>query len=96
MAVEIFWTPNAVESYNNILEYLTNSWGEGVVDDFIIKVSKTLTRIRSGKIKFRSAGKRNIREVLITKHNLLVYLVKSGQVQLLLFYDTRQYPKRKW
>ena len=41
--------------------------------------------------------KQNIHEVLITKHNLLLYQINETElkVELLAFFDTRQHPKKK-
>ncbi len=95
MALEINWTDEAIESYNNVVTYLSENWSEKVVDRFILEVKDILKLIKTGKVKFRHSAKKNIHEILITKHNLLLYRIYPDRVDLILFWDTRQNPKKK-
>ena len=93
MVVEVFWTNNAVATYNKVLDYLEVNWPKKVTIDFVSKTHKIIDLLSTGNIKFRSSGKENVYEVLITKHNLLIYRIKSTHIELLRFYDTRQHPR---
>ena len=95
MGKEIIWSSRAIESFNRIIEYLEINWTEKQINSFVEKTEHTLQIISSGKVKFKSSKKKNIFEVLITKHNLLLYREKKNKVELILFYDTRQHPKKK-
>jgi plasmid stabilization system protein ParE len=95
MEKEVIWSKRAVKSYNKILKYLEENWNEKQIDSFIFKTEKTLLQIASNTIKFRSAGKFEVHEVLVTKHNLLIYRIKNKKIELVSFYDTRQHPKKK-
>jgi len=95
MALEIRWTEEAIESYNDVLAYLPENWSEEVVDAFIEKVSATLKLLSSGKVKFRHSAKKNVHEALVTKHNLLIYKINADRVDLIIFWDTRKDPKNK-
>lgn len=95
MALEIRWTEEAIASYNTVIAYLSENWSEKVVNRFIKKVSATLKVLGSGKVEFRHSAKKNIHEVLVTKHNLLLYKVYPDRVDLLVFWDTRRDPKSK-
>ncbi len=92
---KIIWSAKAIDSFNKIIEYLEENWTEKQILSFTEKTDKTLQFLISGKIKFRTSGKKNVHEVLITKHNLLIYRIEKDSVELLLFYDTRQNPKKK-
>lgn len=95
MVVEVFWTKNAVTTYNKVLDYLEVNWPEKVTIDFVSKTHKVVNLLSTGNIKFRSSGRENVHEVLITKHNLLIYRIKPSHIELLRFYDTRQNPRKK-
>jgi len=95
MGKEIIWSARAIESFNRVIEYLETNWTEKQINSFVEKTEHTLRIIGSGKVKFKSSKKKNIFEVLVTKHNLLLYRDKKNKVELILFYDTRQHPKKK-
>ncbi|MGV3597008.1 MAG: type II toxin-antitoxin system RelE/ParE family toxin [Bacteroidota bacterium] len=95
MAKEIIWSPRSKQTFAKVIEYLEQEWTEKEVIRFVAKVEKALSLITTGNIKFRSSGKENVHEVLITKHNLLIYRIKSTHIELLRFYDTRQHPRKK-
>jgi len=65
--MEVFWTEKAIETYNNVIDYLYLEWTEKVVSNFVQKTHKTLEIISTNNVKFRSAGKRNVHEILITQ-----------------------------
>lgn len=95
MAKKIIWSTKAIASFDRIIKYLEKKWTRKEIEKLISNTQKVLQQIESGSIKFKSSGKKNIHEVLITKHNLLIYRLKKGQIDLLVFYDTRQHPKKK-
>ena len=96
MAKKIIWSKAAVESFNEVIIYLQDNWSEREVIRFVKFTSNVLNIINSGMVKFRvSEGRKNVHEVLITKHNLLVYREKKDRIELVLFFDTRQQPIKK-
>ncbi|KAB2916194.1 MAG: type II toxin-antitoxin system RelE/ParE family toxin [Bacteroidetes bacterium] len=95
MEKEIIWSPRSKQTFAKVIEYLEQEWTEKEVFSFVAKVEKVLSLISTGNIKFRSSGRENVHEVLITKHNLLIYRIKPSHIELLRFYDTRQNPRKK-
>jgi hypothetical protein len=95
MGKEVVWSPKAINEFDKIIKYLGKEWSNKEVKKFILRTNKIVDQISSGTIKFRTSGKKSIHEVLITKHNLLIYKIKSEQILLMTFYDTRQHPKKK-
>jgi arsenate reductase-like glutaredoxin family protein len=95
MAKEIVWLQPAKNSFFNIINYLEHNWTEKEIRSFVSKTDKIIGIISSGKVKFKKSNKKSIYEILITKHNLLIYREKANKIELLLFYDTRQHPKKK-
>jgi plasmid stabilization system protein ParE len=95
MAKKIIWSSRAISSFDKIINYLEKEWTQREIAKLVSNTQKVLEQIESGSIKFKSSGRRDIHEVLITKHNLLIYRLKKNQIDLLVFYDTRQHPKKK-
>ena len=76
--------------------YLQKEWGFSVASRFheaLIKVILTLAN--QPGIGSVSKNKKDVRKILITKHNRLYYRVKDNDsIFLLTLFDTRQNPKR--
>lgn len=95
MAKQVTWSPRALANYFKVLEYLKVKLGQKVADSFIDKTDKIISQISSESILFKKSNVNGAHEVLITKHNLLIYFVKSEEIEILNIYDTRQHPKKK-
>lgn len=97
MAYKIIWSPKAVATFETVIEYLHEKWSDKEVRSFINLSEKAIHILSQNPFLFRSSEKKSIHEVLITKHNLLLYQIssKSRTVELLTFFDTRQDPKKK-
>lgn len=95
MAKEIVWSPRADKAFDRIIEYLQKDWTEKEITRFVKKTYTVLGLLGKGNIAFRHSEKKGIHEVLITKHNLLIYKETRKDIRLVTFYDTRQHPKKK-
>ena len=95
MAKEVRWTEEAEETFSNVILYLQAKWTDKEVSNFINASSKTIFYISENPLLFRASKKRNIREALVTKHNLLIYAIKPRHIDLISFWDTRKNPKKK-
>ena len=95
MAKKIIWTPQAETTLNAIVEYLVREWTEKEAIKFIQKVNSVVVHISRHPLSFRIAGKEDVREALITKHNLLLYRISGQNIYLLYFWDTRKNPSKK-
>ena len=96
MEYEIIWLPKAEERFQEIIEYLEYKWNDKVIAGFIERTETVLRQVQRRPTMFRRSSKMNIHEVLITKHNLLLYQIKGSRIELLTFFDTRQNPKKKF
>lgn len=95
MAKEIIWTPKGEKTHDEIIEYLEREWSEREVINFIKRVDKIVKHISRYPLAYRSAGKEDVREAVITKHNILLYRISGQIIYLLYFWDTRKNPERK-
>lgn len=89
------WTPEAITTFDGIINYLEKYWSEKEVDKFILATDRVIRFISVFPRMFRSTNKKNIHEALVTSHNLLIYKVCPTHIDILTFWDTRQYPLKK-
>ena len=95
MAKKIIWTPQAEKTFAAVVDYLQHHWSDREIQTFIERVNSITEHIKRHPLSYRSAGKEDVREALITKHNLLLYRVSGETIYLLYFWDTRKNPERK-
>jgi plasmid stabilization system protein ParE len=96
MALDIIWSPKALENFHDVINYLEENWPKQVVKDFVKRTENILGLIAAHPEIFRQISEINpIREAVVTKHNLLIYKVYQDQIVLLSMFDTRQHPKKK-
>jgi plasmid stabilization system protein ParE len=96
MALRILWSPRALENFHNVISYLEENWTEQVVRTFVIRTEKILQIILDHPEIFRTiSDKSQIREAVVTKHNLLIYKTTKTHLLVLAVFDTRQHPKKK-
>lgn len=96
MAYEIVWLPKAVKRYDEIISWLSINWSDKEIANFIKRTKEVLDLISNNPTLFRKSERENVHEVLITKHNLLLYRKKRNKVELMTFFDTRQNPSKKF
>jgi hypothetical protein len=62
---------------------------------FLAEVDEVVECIRTFPYIFRSSGHADIREALVTKHNVLFYRITEDRIYLLTLWDTRQDPEKR-
>ena len=96
MAYKIIWLPKAEKRYDEIIEWLKKNWSNKEIANFVSRTDEVLELISIDPDLYRLSEKRNIRQAIITKHNLLLYRKKGNKIELLTFFDTRQNPLKKF
>jgi hypothetical protein len=59
---------------------------------FLADVDEVVQCIRMCPFIFRASGYKDVREALVTKHNLLFYRITEDRIFLLTLWDTRRDP----
>lgn len=97
MAYKVIWSPEAILTFDNIIEYLHENWTSKEVVRFIERTEDVIFLLEQNPYLFRGSDKENIHEALVTKQNLLLFQIIEShkQVELISFWDTRQNPKEK-
>ncbi|MDN3581293.1 type II toxin-antitoxin system RelE/ParE family toxin [Mucilaginibacter flavus] len=74
MAKVIVWNRRASDSFNLIIEYLQQEWGDNVTRNFVIRAYKIIEIIAENpEIGTVENHEKQIRGFVITKHNTLFY-----------------------
>ncbi len=95
--MKILWTPKAKQTFESILEWLTESWGRVEIEKFIYQTESIIERIKNNPYLYTSSNKNNlIRRGFVNKIVSLYYQVKprKNEIILLAFWDNRQEPKK--
>jgi plasmid stabilization system protein ParE len=97
MVKEIIWSPLALETYETIISYLHNKFGETVAKKFVQKVDDRLKLIAARPRMFRHTNKRrNTYTTSLLKKVTIIYRYKPyrKQIELVVFWG-RQDPAKK-
>jgi plasmid stabilization system protein ParE len=89
MVKEVVWTPLAVETFDNIIDYLSINFGETAVKRFVQSVDAKIKLIQSRPRMFRPTHKRvNTYITIIRKRTTLTYRYKASknQIELVVFW----------
>lgn len=96
MAFEIVYQPEFDAMLNGIVEYLQQKWNEQVVDNFLNRLSEVLINLEQEPHRYRITETGDVREVVLTKHNVLLFRIKGDKVEVLTIFETRQNPDKKF
>lgn len=90
MVREIIWSAKATQRYRQIVEFLLDKWNVTVAENFIKTVEAKLELLKLfPEMGPKSWKGRNVRTLLLTKHNRLYYMLKGDKILLVTIYDTR-------
>lgn len=97
MVYKVVWTPEALQTYLQVISYLENKWTEREVKNFARGVEDKINLLK----KFSGIGspfdkKRRLRKTLVHKQVQLYYRIslRKRQVELVSFWNTYQNPNK--
>ncbi len=97
MAYKIVWSPEAIITFEAIVEYISVNFTNKEVASFINTINRRLLAMsffpKTSRTLSRTSRRR---KAVIHKRTVLIYTIKERkkEIELLSFYDTRQ--NRKW
>lgn len=97
MVRQIKWSSLAIQTYISNIQYLQKEWTQKEVDTFIAATERKLNLLKSQPGIGALTNKRKaVRKTLIVKRILLIYRYnkQQEQIELLMFFNTWQHPKR--
>ena len=94
MAYQIIIKKRFTNKVQKILSYLEKEWSARVAAEFIKKIDRRIEMLtKQPYIGIPSSKIKDVRGLLITRHNKMYYKIKDSKVIILNMYDTRINPK---
>ena len=92
----IYWTDFALKELANTIAYLEENWTVKELQNLASEIEAKLLLISQNPFLFQSSEiKKDIRRVVIAKHNSLYYRVKNNTVEVISFFSNRQNPNKR-
>lgn len=92
--MNIIWSDQAEDDFEQNIIYLFEKWNEKVVQKFTYETEFVLNIISKSPKVFQKNKKLNIYFVPITKHVTLFYEIVDKEIYLLRFWNNFQNPRR--
>lgn len=94
--MRILFTKRAEKSYFLIRDYIASEWGENVASVFEQKTNDFLDLVDDfPELGCVELPEKLIRGFQLTKHTRVFYRIKDERIIILMFFDSRQNPKKK-
>ena len=93
---KILWTDFALSEFEKTIEYLQENWTDRELRNLALAIEETLNLISHNPNLFQASElKKEIRRVVVAKHNTLYYRIKDNTVEIISFFSNRQSPKKR-
>lgn len=96
MSKPIEWSPRSKQDYLNLLDYLTDKWGNKTIKKFNDRLQSILELISERPEIYPSSGKKKqVRRCVISRQTSLYYQVKKDKIELITLFDNRKNPAKR-
>ena len=94
MAYQIIVKKRFANKVQKVLAYLEKEWSHKAAVSFLLKIDRRIELLtKQPWVGALSVKIKDVRGLLITRHNRLYYKIKDDKVTILNMYDTRINPK---
>jgi plasmid stabilization system protein ParE len=90
MALKIYWTPNGLQSYSDILDFIADQQGLRALDIFDDHLQEALVKISNFPEMFRPIGDQRLRKGRVTKYLSIYYRISDDRIEILTLWDDRR------
>lgn len=94
MALKVQWTSRAIESFDDIVEYIEENWSANSAKTFVQKTDNLLHEIAENPYMCQQMEGKDIKKGSITPQTSVYYQVMNDAVRLITFWDNRRNPKK--
>jgi plasmid stabilization system protein ParE len=95
MAYQIIYKKRFIQKLFKLLDYLKKEWNETTAEKFLQRFqSRMNTLTEQPFIGAPSTAIKEVRSILITRHNRIYYRIKGEIIEIINMYDTRINPKK--
>ena len=93
---KILWTDFALSELESTIEYLEENWTQKELRNLAVEIEETLNLLSHNPNLFQASDiKKEIRRVVVAKHNTLYYRLKNNTIEIISFFSNRQSPKKR-
>lgn len=91
MVEEVIWLENAKKCFNSIISYLKSEWSLNTANEFHRKTFELLELIAVfPNLGFPSDKNKDLRMILVTRHNYIIYRIYKNKLFVVDIIDTRK------
>lgn len=95
MAYQLILKKRFTNRVQKVLAYLEKEWSHEVAVEFLVKIDRRIELLsRQPQAGALSTKIKDIRGLLISRHNRMYYKIKGDKVIILNMFDTRINPKK--
>ena len=95
MAYEIIVKTRFRKKVVKLLSYLEKEWGKAVADNLLKEIDRRCETLSKQPFIGNPVDEtKNVRSILLTKHNRVYYRIRGPVIEIINLYDTRINPKR--
>ncbi len=91
--MKTIWSPEAIDDFELIVDYLIQDWSERSAEKFSDLVFEKIKLIKKQSEIFESSFHKHVRKALITNHITLFYKIRDTELLLLRFWSNAQNPE---
>ena len=88
-ALTIYWSPQAEENYNKILDRIEEKWSLTEVYNFDEKAMRLVDLLKIQNKMCPTSKQINIRKCVITSQSSVIYKITKTNIELVDFIDNR-------
>lgn len=92
MSFSLYWTDEAKVTFDAIVEFVEEVWGEKEAEKFIKRTIKVLSDITVQPYIFKASVSKSVRKGFISRQTSVFYELVSDEIHILWFWDNRQKP----
>jgi len=93
MKYHVVWTDEAIETKNNIYQYLQDNWSKKEIESFFTRLDGQLALLsifpKMGKPSDKKPG---YRETVLSPHQTIYYKLENNRILIASIFDNRQDP----
>ncbi len=93
--MQVLVAPRAEKNFSSIVRFIKNKWGEKTAKQFVLKTDEIFKLLKNyptmGQIE-----NGEIRGFQLTRQTRLLYRIKGKKIIVLVFFDVRQDPQKKF
>ncbi|MEI8202366.1 MAG: type II toxin-antitoxin system RelE/ParE family toxin [Bacteroidota bacterium] len=93
---KILWTDFALFELKQTIVYLEENWTEKELKNLAKEIEATLMLLSHNPYLFQASElKKDIRRVVVARHNTLYYRIQNSTIEILSFFSNRQNPQKR-